>query len=121
MTGPAARNAYTRKQTLRPYELAALCRVDPSTVRRWRREGKLPCLQTLGGHPRYLRRDLDFLPAHGDPQLLTYADFAALMAVNRKTVCEWALKGRLTSVILPGGYPRLIASEIVSLLAGDSR
>lgn len=112
--------SYARKQTLRPGELAELCRVAPYTISRWRREGKLPSLQTLGGHHRYLRRDLDFLPQEGDPQLLTYADFAAMMLVKPDAVSEWAKKGKLTPVILPGGYPRLIAAEVSRILAGDS-
>lgn len=120
MSAAAPPGAYARKQTFRPIELAQLCRVSSDTIRRWRREGKLSSLQTVGGHHRYLRRDLDFLPQHGDPQLLTYADFAAMMAVKPDAVGEWAKKGKLTPVILPGGYPRLIAAEVSRVLAGDS-
>jgi excisionase family DNA binding protein len=38
---------------LTPAEVAALFRVDPKTVTRWARAGKLKSLRTLGGHRRY--------------------------------------------------------------------
>ena len=38
---------------LTPGEVAALFRVDPKTVTRWARAGKLTSLRTLGGHRRY--------------------------------------------------------------------
>ena len=38
---------------LTPAEVAALFRVDPQTVTRWAKAGKLSCIRTLGGHRRY--------------------------------------------------------------------
>jgi excisionase family DNA binding protein len=38
---------------LTPAEVAALFRVDPKTVTRWAKTGKLTSLRTLGGHRRY--------------------------------------------------------------------
>jgi excisionase family DNA binding protein len=38
---------------LTPAEVAALFRVDPKTVTRWARAGKLASIRTLGGHRRY--------------------------------------------------------------------
>ncbi len=38
---------------LSPAEVAALFRVDPKTVTRWAKAGKLTSLRTLGGHRRY--------------------------------------------------------------------
>ena len=38
---------------LSPAEVAALFRVDPKTVTRWARAGRLTALRTLGGHRRY--------------------------------------------------------------------
>ncbi|MDA3022656.1 MAG: BldC family transcriptional regulator [Actinomycetota bacterium] len=38
---------------LTPAEVAALFRVDPKTVTRWAKAGKLTCIRTLGGHRRY--------------------------------------------------------------------
>jgi len=38
---------------LTPAEVAALLRVDPKTVTRWARGGKLSSIRTPGGHRRY--------------------------------------------------------------------
>jgi excisionase family DNA binding protein len=38
---------------LTPAEAAAMLRVDPKTVTRWARDGKLPSIRTPGGHRRY--------------------------------------------------------------------
>ena len=38
---------------LTPSEVAALFRVDPKTVTRWAKAGRLDCIRTLGGHRRY--------------------------------------------------------------------
>ena len=38
---------------LTPAEVAALFRVDPKTVTRWAKAGKLSAIRTLGGHRRY--------------------------------------------------------------------
>ncbi len=51
---------------LTPSEVASLFRVDPKTVTRWARAGKLSSIRTLGGHRRYreseVRELLDGLP-----------------------------------------------------------
>jgi len=41
------------EQLLTPSEVAALFRVDPKTVTRWAKAGKLTSIRTLGGHRRY--------------------------------------------------------------------
>ena len=38
---------------LSPAEVASLFRVDPKTVTRWAKAGKLTSIRTLGGHRRY--------------------------------------------------------------------
>lgn len=38
---------------LRVREVAEMFAVDPKTVTRWAKEGKLPCIRTPGGHRRY--------------------------------------------------------------------
>ena len=38
---------------LTPSEVASLFRVDPKTVTRWAKAGKLSSIRTLGGHRRY--------------------------------------------------------------------
>ena len=38
---------------LTPAEVASMFRVDPKTVTRWAKAGKLTSTRTLGGHRRY--------------------------------------------------------------------
>lgn len=40
-------------QLLTPAEVAALFRVNPKTVTRWHRSGKISAIRTLGGHRRF--------------------------------------------------------------------
>ncbi len=48
---------------LTPAEVAALFRVNPKTVTRWARAGKISAIRTLGGHRRFraseIKRALD--------------------------------------------------------------
>jgi excisionase family DNA binding protein len=46
-------NAVQPETLLTPAEVAAMFRVDPKTVTRWARAGKLSSIRTLGGHRRY--------------------------------------------------------------------
>lgn len=48
---------------LTPAEVAAMFRVDPKTVTRWARAGKLTYIRTLGGHRRYLESEIKRLLA----------------------------------------------------------
>jgi excisionase family DNA binding protein len=41
------------EKLLTPAEVASLVRVDPKTVTRWAKAGKLNSIRTLGGHRRY--------------------------------------------------------------------
>jgi excisionase family DNA binding protein len=43
---------------LTPAEVATMFRVDPKTVTRWARAGKLAAVRTLGGHRRYLETEV---------------------------------------------------------------
>ena len=43
----------TPEALLTPSEVAALFRVNPKTVTRWARAGKLTAIRTLGGHRRF--------------------------------------------------------------------
>ena len=45
--------ATTSPSYLHTAEVADILHVSPKTVSRWAKEGKLPFLKTLGGHPRY--------------------------------------------------------------------
>lgn len=41
------------ERLLTPAEVAKLFHVDPKTVTRWAKSGKLSTIRTLGGHRRY--------------------------------------------------------------------
>lgn len=51
---------------LTPSEVAALFRVDPKTVTRWAKAGKISSIKTLGGHRRYRESEVRKL-LHGVP------------------------------------------------------
>ncbi|HIW63553.1 MAG TPA: BldC family transcriptional regulator [Candidatus Stackebrandtia excrementipullorum] len=60
------------EQLLTPAEVASMFRVDPKTVTRWAKAGKLSAIRTLGGHRRYREsevRDLlqDQIPIQREP------------------------------------------------------
>ena len=46
---------------LTPAEVAKMFRVDPKTVTRWAKAGKLTAIRTLGGHRRYRRSEVQAL------------------------------------------------------------
>ncbi len=53
---------------LTPSEVAAMFRVNPKTVTRWARAGKISAIRTLGGHRRFraseIRQVLDKVEEH---------------------------------------------------------
>ncbi len=46
---------------LTPAEVAKLFRVDPKTVTRWAKAGKITAIRTLGGHRRYRQSEVQAL------------------------------------------------------------
>jgi len=52
-------NSFPNQEVLlTPAEVAALFRVDPKTVTRWAKAGKLTAIRTLGGHRRYRQSEV---------------------------------------------------------------
>ena len=51
----------TQEKLLTPAEVATLFRVDPKTVTRWAKAGKLTSIKTLGGHRRYKESEVKSL------------------------------------------------------------
>ncbi|MEV5710078.1 BldC family transcriptional regulator [Actinoallomurus sp. NPDC052274] len=58
---------------LTPAEVATMFRVDPKTVTRWAKAGKLTSIRTIGGHRRYKEAEVRAIlsgapmsPANGD-------------------------------------------------------
>lgn len=56
-------------ELMTPAEVAEVFRVDPKTVTRWAKTGKLPSLRTVGGHRRFRRSDIEALSKFdGEPK-----------------------------------------------------
>lgn len=55
---------------LTPSEVAALFRVDPKTVTRWAKAGKLTSIRTLGGHRRYRESEVRALLSGNTTRLI---------------------------------------------------
>lgn len=62
------------EQLLTPAEVAALFRVDPKTVTRWAKAGKLTSIRTLGGHRRYRASEVYALLEANSPARRTDID-----------------------------------------------
>ncbi|NUU16342.1 BldC family transcriptional regulator [Cellulomonas humilata] len=60
-------HATDSESLLTPSEVATLFRVDPKTVTRWAKAGKLSSIRTLGGHRRYRESEVRDL-LNGIPQ-----------------------------------------------------
>lgn len=56
---PGPRRRTDPSPLMTPAEVAHAFHVDPKTVTRWARAGKLRSVQTLGGHRRYHRADIE--------------------------------------------------------------
>ncbi|MBA2740365.1 MAG: BldC family transcriptional regulator [Nocardioidaceae bacterium] len=71
-----ARPVSETESLLTPSEVAALFRVDPKTVTRWAKAGKLSSIRTLGGHRRYRESEVRGLlsSTSGIPQMREPAD-----------------------------------------------
>lgn len=56
------------EKLLTPSEVAAIFRVDPKTVTRWAKVGKLSSIRTLGGHRRFREDEVRSLLAEAQEQ-----------------------------------------------------
>jgi excisionase family DNA binding protein len=57
----------TENELLTPSEVAEMFRVNPKTVTRWARAGKISAVRTLGGHRRFRSSEIRrFLEEVGD-------------------------------------------------------
>lgn len=59
-------------ELMTPHEVAEAFRVDPKTVTRWAKQGKIRYIRTPGGHRRYVAADvrahLEGPPKPRDPE-----------------------------------------------------
>ena len=53
------------EELLTPAEVAAMFRVNPKTVTRWHRTGKVSAIRTLGGHRRFRASEIKRLLEEG--------------------------------------------------------
>ena len=51
---------------LTPSEVAAMFRVNPKTVTRWARAGKISAIRTLGGHRRFRASEIRHFLEHAE-------------------------------------------------------
>jgi excisionase family DNA binding protein len=58
-------NSRELERLLTPGEVAAMFRVDPKTVARWAKAGKISSVRTLGGHRRYREAEVHAFLAIG--------------------------------------------------------
>jgi len=74
----------TAEALLTPGEVARLFRVDPKTVARWDKEGKLTSVKTLGGHRRYPQTQIStMLDAHpADVKVISALEGVHALAVD---------------------------------------
>ena len=56
------------EKLLTPSEVAAIFRVDPKTVTRWAKVGKLSSIRTLGGHRRFKESEVRDLLAEAQEE-----------------------------------------------------
>jgi excisionase family DNA binding protein len=61
MATPVSRLAVEAEPLLTPAEVAAIFRVDPKTVTRWARDGRIGSIRTVGGHRRYRESEVQAL------------------------------------------------------------
>ncbi len=59
-------DASNQEELLTPSEVAAMFRVNPKTVTRWARSGKISAIRTLGGHRRFRKSEITRILAEGD-------------------------------------------------------
>jgi excisionase family DNA binding protein len=52
-------------ELLTPAEVAVMFRVDPKTVTRWARAGRLSAIRTIGGHRRFRAVEVQHLLEDG--------------------------------------------------------
>lgn len=95
---------------LTPAEIASMFRVDPKTVTRWAKAGKLtPAFRTLGGHRRYRESDVNALLARELEQFrIKYwapGESGRIPAVYRTYEGRPAAESALRAVVR-GGYDR---------------
>ena len=93
------RTNITSESLLTPAEVATLFRVDPKTVTRWAKAGRISSIRTLGGHRRYKESEVRALLAGDGEQQRTVtieqvtAELRAAFPLDSDT--RWAVVERI--------------------------
>ena len=69
---PMASDRQAPDPLLTPAEVAVLFRVNPKTVSRWARSGKLTSIRTLGGHRRFRASEVRMLVEQSEEVVETF-------------------------------------------------
>ena len=84
--------AHEAESLLTPAEVAALYRVDPKTVTRWAKAGRLTSIRTPGGHRRYRETEVRALMKSSQEDPLS-APAAALWGSGEAVAAKKKLAG----------------------------
>ncbi len=71
------RTGITPEPLLTPAEVAHMFRVDPKTVTRWAKKGKLSSIRTIGGHRRFREAEVRALLLGTDTRVAQDAEVGA--------------------------------------------
>ena len=91
---------------LTPAEVATMFRVDPKTVTRWAKAGKLTSIRTLGGHRRYRETEVRALLAGIPSSGWSDAGLAAVVVGQAGRCGRRRAAGRLTAGLATHPGPR---------------
>jgi excisionase family DNA binding protein len=107
-------------EMLSPAEVAQVFRVDPKTVTRWAKAGKLTWTKTLGGQRRYYKAEVDALlnghatddsdEAHDGPMAVPYAEDGAVILDDDCPHCSKTFRYVFTPVQARAAAARLSAA-----------
>ncbi|TDB83654.1 helix-turn-helix domain-containing protein [Actinomadura sp. KC216] len=106
-------------------EVAAVFKVDLTTVLEWAYKGELAFIRTPGGHRRFSRQQVeqiiwgqgprskwDFSPE----QLMLPSEAGAVFRVGCKTLWLWTKQGRLDSIRTIGGERRYSRHQVEHIM-----
>jgi excisionase family DNA binding protein len=127
----------TAEELLTPAEVAAMLFVDPKTVTRWARAGKLDAIRTPGGHRRYRKIDvlaimagdyrtagIDGSPLVSDPRdsmVVVDGDSNAAEAAEAKATALEAEAERAAHTVLETAHAVALAAERAAEAATRAR
>ena len=89
------------ERLLTPAEVAALFRVDPKTVTRWAKAGKIGSIRTLGGHRRFHEAEIMHLLSAGTATESRVQVSATVVSPENHEVAMGSVAGQFPAVRRP--------------------